>query len=53
MLWRLEGRRLEGKESGVVVASAPVRAASSFPRPASSRQPRPMVVRTEARWPME
>lgn len=34
-------------------ASAPSRAASSFWNPASSRAPRLMAVRMEARWPME
>lgn len=50
--WSFSGSFLDGKEfSGIM--SPPVRAASSFWKPASSRAPRPRVERMEARWPME
>lgn len=52
ILWSLSGSFLDGKESCIMV-SRPVRAASSFWKPASSRAPRPRVERIEARWPME
>ena len=51
-LWSLPGSRFEGKDSPVI-ALAPVKAASSLPRPANSRAPKPRTVSTEARCPIE
>ena len=52
ILWSLSGNRFEGKELSVV-ALAPVKAASSLPRPANSRAPNPRTVSTDARCPIE
>ena len=51
-LCNLSGSFFDGNES-LGTTSEPVSAASSFWNPASSRAPRPRVVRMDARWPME